>query len=94
MKRLTKRSKDGKRFTAEAVAKEAEGECFFGEAIDRLAAFEDFRERLEDRKSAIPGELEALRAAGKDKTVKFRELLVEKLVTETILMKLDLIGLK
>lgn len=46
------------------------------------------------RKAEIPGELEALRQAGKGKTVQFRELLSEKLVVEMVLTQLRYAGLE
>ena len=42
----------------------------------------------------IPAELESLRQAGKEKTVKFKELLAEKLTVEMILLQLRYAGLE
>lgn len=61
---------------------------------ERLAKYEAFRQRICQRKAEIPAELEALRRAGKEKTVKSRELLAEKLMVETILTQLRYFGLE
>ena len=75
MKRLTERTERGYFLPPERL--EA--------AVERLGALETLYEELSARQAAIPGELEELRAAGKDKTVRFRELLARKLTNTAIL---------
>ena len=58
-----------------------------------LERYRAFHQRLRRRREEIPEELEALRQAGKGKTVQFRELLSEKLVVETILRQMQYAGL-
>jgi hypothetical protein len=60
-----------------------------GAAAVRLGALETLWERLLERQAAIPGELEALRFAGREKTVQFRELMAEKLTNHTVLDALE-----
>ena len=57
--------------------------------VRRLGALERMWADLEARHAAIPGELQALREAGKEKTVKFRELMAEKLTNAAILSALE-----
>ena len=54
-----------------------------------LERYRAFHQGLRRRRE----ELEALRQAGKGKTVQFRELLSEKLVVETILRQMQYAGL-
>ena len=65
-----------------------------GLAIDRLGAYETLHEALFARRVAIPSELESLRVQGREKTVKFKELLAEKLMVEAFLSRLALHGLR
>ena len=48
-------------------------------ALRRLAAFEAVYEELANSITAIPTELEKLKAAGKEKTVRYKELFAQKL---------------
>ena len=57
--------------------------------VNRLGALERMWADLEARQAAIPGELQALREAGKEKTVKFGELMAEKLTNAAILSALE-----
>lgn len=56
--------------------------------------YQAFHQRIRQRKADIPGELEILRQAGKEKTVQFKELLAEKLTVEMILTQLRYAGLE
>ncbi|MCL2315676.1 MAG: hypothetical protein FWC46_01125 [Actinomycetia bacterium] len=56
-------------------------------AVARLAAFEDVWEELGAALEGVPGELAALKAAGREKTVRYRELIGAKLwLAETAAM--------
>lgn len=59
------------------------------QGLKRLGALENLWEGLLARRAEIPQELAALRGAGKEKTVQFRELLAEKLTTNAILDALE-----
>ena len=54
------------------------------EAMLRLAAFEDIYEELAESLASTPAELEKLKAAGKEKTVRYRERFGQKLMNQTI----------
>ena len=54
-------------------------------AAARLGALETLYEELSARHSAASGELEELRAAGRGKSVRFRERLAQKLTDAAIL---------
>ena len=54
------------------------------EAARRLAAFEDAYEKLANDLITIPAELAKLKAAGKEKTVRYRELFGQKLINSQI----------
>ena len=49
------------------------------ETAARLALYEDIHEAVEGDQLRIAGELAALRADGREKTVRYRELLAKKL---------------
>lgn len=59
-----------------------------------LEKYQAFHQRIRQWKADIPSELEALRQAGKEKTVQFKELLAEKLTVEMILTQLRYAGLE
>lgn len=50
------------------------------EAAQKLARFEDLCEQLEAQQEQLGAQLADLRAAGKEKTARFRELMGQKLV--------------
>jgi len=54
-------------------------------AMRRLAAFEAVYEELADSITAIPSELGKLKAAGKEKTVRYKELFAQKLMNNYII---------
>ena len=76
MDRLTKRNEKGCPMV-DSDARE--------EAIQRLARFEDAYENLMESQMQIPKELEKLRAAGKEKTVRYKEMLAQKLINNNII---------
>ena len=59
------------------------------EAAERLARYECFVQELPRELEQISAELEELRAAGKEKTVKFRELMAKKLTDRSLLLRLE-----
>ncbi len=60
-----------------------------GDAIDRLYQLENYYFHLLARQQAIPAEMEALRAQDKTRTVRFRELLAERIMVSTALAQMD-----
>lgn len=90
MERYTKKSDSKGIYVTEGINGLIEGEGYYGDAIERLAKFENLNEHLINRQKMIPVELESLRNSGKSKTVTFKELLSEKMVNEMILTKLEI----
>ena len=62
--------------------------------MTELEKYQACHPRFRRRKAEIPGELEELRQAGREKTVQFKELLAEKLTVEAILTQLRYAGLE
>ena len=57
--------------------------------MTELEKYQAFHQHIRQRKAEIPAELEALRQAGKSKTVQFRELLAQKLSNANMLLLLE-----
>ena len=75
MDRLTEKQKDGYSLPAELQAR----------ALMRLGRWEDMAEQLEKEQTDISAQLESLRRAGKEKSVRFRELFARQLTVSTML---------
>lgn len=63
-------------------------EGYSGEAVEKLARFENFYFDLLASQEKISSELEKLRIEGKEKSVRFRELLGQKLMNNNTLIRL------
>ena len=63
-------------------------------AIERLGEFEDAYEDLMCSQAQIPKDLENLRAQGKEKTVRYKETMAQKLINNSIVMFFEQHGLK
>ncbi len=85
MDRFTKRTKEG-RFVVDSSRMEA--------AIQRLAQFEDAYQELTDSQTQIHPKLKKLRADGKEKTVRYREMMAQKLVNLNMLLFLEKYGIR
>ena len=72
---MTEKQKDGYSLPAELQAR----------ALMRLGRWEDMAEQLEKEQTDISAQLESLRRAGKEKSVRFRELFARKLTVSTML---------
>lgn len=66
---------------------------YSGEAINKLAKFENIYEDLLESQSKIPKELERLRNEGKTKSVTFKELMVKKMSNANMINLFKLYGL-
>lgn len=75
MNRLTIKKEDGSYTVAGGDNKKA---------VERLGAFEDALWELTDEMARIPEELAQLRNSGKEKTVRYREMVARKLITNSI----------
>lgn len=67
---------------------------YSGDAVNRLAKFENIYDDLMLKQNEITKELEKLRTEGKTHTVKFKQLLANKLTNSNILMVFEDYGLK
>jgi hypothetical protein len=67
---------------------------YSGDAINRLAKFENIYYDFILKQNEITKELEKLRIEGKTHTVKFKQLLANKLTNSNILMVFEDYGLK
>ena len=79
MPRFTHLLPDGATYALDCAFVTMQADGVQGEAVARLAAFENMLEHMQQSVAAIPAELAALKAQGKEKTVRFRELAAQKL---------------
>jgi len=91
MTRLTrkppgKEGREGYTVEDEKIIHTPEG--YSGEAVEKLAQFENFYFDLLASQEKISSELERLRNEGKEKSVRFRELLGQKLMNSNTLILL------
>ena len=84
MNRFTVKNKDGY-YVPDRCAKDA---------IQRLGEFEDAYEDLMNSQSQIPIDLENMRIQGKEKTVRYKETMVQKLINSNIVTFFERHGLK
>ncbi|MCL2142301.1 MAG: hypothetical protein FWH46_05440 [Methanimicrococcus sp.] len=84
LNRFTAKNKDGYFVSDEEIKK----------AIQRLGEFEDAYEDLMNRQVQIPKELESMRIEGKDKTVRYKETMAQKLINNSIMLFFEEHGLK
>jgi len=82
------------RFTIDGSGRYTVPESSLPQAIQRLAAFEDVLEELAIGQADIPLELAKLKAAGKEKTVRYRELLGQKLLLNEMAALLERHGIR
>ncbi len=84
MARLTRPREDGAGYRVDdaQIAHDAGG--YSGEAIERLARFENAQADLLAHQETIALEMDRLRAKGKEKSVRFRELLGQKMINNTL----------
>lgn len=66
---------------------------YFGEAISKLAKYENIYDDLIAKQNEISKELEKLRFEGKTHSVKFKQLLANKLTNSNILILFETYGL-
>lgn len=88
MERLTKKAANKDFFVSSSIEGKLENEGYYGEAIEKLAKFENLYESVIEKQCSLAKELEALRAAGKEKNFKFKELLGQKIMNEMLLMQI------
>lgn len=94
MERLTKLSVNNEYYIVDDITVRHGDEGCYGDAIEKLAKFEDLYDYLIESQRTIPEELEKLRNDDKIKSYKFKELMAQKLTNDAFLMLLGRYGLK
>lgn len=91
MSRLTQKSDKGLYFTSnDKIIQDTKG--YSGEAVEKLAKFEDMYDELVSKQIEITGELEKLRQEGKMHTARFKELLDRRIANNTIIIIFESCG--
>ena len=86
MERLTRKRGDGTYVASESAVR-AEADGYAGEAIERLAAFENAIEVVEAQLASIEPRLDELKARGRIRSSEAQQLLAQKLTyTSTLHM--------
>lgn len=85
MERLTYLHNDTHQYVVDPTYIELTSYGYAGIAIHRLGCFEDILEGLINRQIQITAELASLRDANRTKTVRFRQLLTEKLANGQVI---------
>ena len=80
MPRMTRLLPGDTRYSLDPSRVEKEPDGWYGDAVERLAAFENWQEWVMLRVRDIPGELAALRAQGREKSVTARELTAQRML--------------
>jgi hypothetical protein len=88
MERLTKLIEGNDFYITSSIDGKLDEEGYYGEAVEKLAKFENLYESIIEKQSSLANELEVLRAAGKEKNFKFKELLGQKIMNEMLLMQI------
>lgn len=85
MTRLTQTGEDGAAALAPGVSAQ--------QVLEKLARFEQMTQELFAQQEQLADKMEQLRAAGKEKSVQFRELFAKKLTNAAFLAHLLALGL-
>ncbi|HZX46624.1 MAG TPA: hypothetical protein VFF83_05080 [Clostridia bacterium] len=94
MKRITRKTQNNGHYVVDEDKIKQVAGGYSGEAVERLAAFENMYENLIKGQSEISEELERLRREGKKNSYKFRELMGKKLINSNTLIILKNYGLE
>ncbi|MEL7673082.1 MAG: hypothetical protein AAGU78_05020 [Chloroflexota bacterium] len=89
MARLTRPREDGAGYRVDDAQITHDAGGYSGEAIERLARFENAQADLLAHQETIALEMDRLRAEGKEKSVRFRELLSQKMINNTLIALLE-----
>jgi len=90
MKRLTSVIEDSKIYVVDSSLIESHPQGVTGAAIQTLAIYENTYEALMKKYEAVTLEMQNLKGQNKTKTVRFKQLLIEKVTTKNILMMFDI----
>lgn len=94
MKRLTRMQGNDDYYIADDLTINHDINGYTGEAIIRLAKFENIYEDLIKGQEQIPKEMEKLRSEEKTKSVRFKELMVKKMTDASIINLFKRYGLE
>lgn len=94
MDRLTKSLDNNNFYVVEESKINQEENGYSGEAIIKLAKFENFYDDLISKQTEISKELEKLKSEDKTHSVKFKQLLANKLNNNSILILFKSYGLQ
>ena len=92
MERLTKKSNNNYYVSDDHI--QHEDNRYIGEAVVKLAKFENYYDDLVLKLVELESDMETLRCEGKTNTVKFKQMLANKLTNNNILTALKYYGLK
>lgn len=93
MNRLTK-ALDSNRYIVDETKVQHDTNGYSGDAISKLAKYENLYDDLMSKQSEISKELEKLRLEGKTHSVKFKQLLANKLTNNNIIILFRAYGLE
>jgi len=94
MSRLTLKNSESKTYVLSKEMLELSEIVYKGEAVDKLAKFEDFYENLINDQTKLNEELDVLRNEGQNHSAHFRELFGQKMMINHILIRLKTYGLE
>lgn len=89
MARLTRPRDDGAAYVVDDDQIRHDADGYSGAAIERLARFENAQADLLAHQETIALEMNRLRDEGKQKSVRFRELLGQKMINNTLIALLE-----
>ncbi|MHB1314751.1 MAG: hypothetical protein ACYCX2_04605 [Christensenellales bacterium] len=85
MNRITKPLDGNRYFIADESAIQHDESGYSGQAVTRLARFENIYEDLLFKQSVLSKEMEKLRLENKTKTIRFKQLFTNKLMNSQII---------
>lgn len=94
MNRLTRKLDNNDFYVIDDVNVLHDVNGYSGEVVSKLARFENLYEDLIEQQREITKEMEGLRLEGKTHTVKFKQLLANKLTNNNIIILFETYGLK
>ena len=93
MERLTRTSDNKKLYIVDDDKINHDENGYFGDAVNKLAKFEDVYDDLLASQDEISKELEKLRNEGKTRSFKFKELMAKKITNNNIMTLFKTYGL-
>lgn len=92
--RMTRKSDAKGCYTTDDITGKFEDEGYYGDAVERLAMFENLHDYLMEQKETLARQLDALREAEKTKTYKYRETFGQNLMNDMMVDLMRGFGLK